>query len=267
MRKFLVLGCVLIVAAVIFLVHAAPTIHLIDLNDVDPTGLQDGQVLVWSAPASKFIPFTIPSGGSSGGGGTSIGNSNGSASIDAAGNLVISGRLDSIGGFATAPDPNGFAVSVVASGFNFVGQNIGGTPPTPTGDLGDGALAVPYPGPNGGDILYHPRAATTDPASWIDSDWTAEVVTPGTATSGLLRVAMSWQSPDGTILLKDVLTGFDITQPHNWKKFELGCIPHLGKTPASASYGIWFWATLDSSYVNPGGTAPLVHLYPHIIQH
>src|SRR5215467_16199212 len=76
----------------------SPIIHLVDLNDVDPTGLSDGQVLAWNATAGKFQPMTISGGG--GGSGSSISNGGGSASINTAGNFVISRRVDSVDGVA-----------------------------------------------------------------------------------------------------------------------------------------------------------------------
>jgi hypothetical protein len=209
---------------------------------------------------------------SSGSSGSSISNTHGSASIDSDGNLVISGdivlqgRFKKITGIVTGPDHNGVGVTRIASGYTYHGADIGGVAPF----VGQRFSTTPGGISNGGALLYYPQLGTIDPASWIDMDWTAEVITPGSAQPGsVLRVHMAWKSASGFYREKDVLTGFDVSILGNFVDFDLGCLPH-DATPDSSgnSYGIWYWITSDGSLnVTDSSNMPTVILYPHVVQH
>lgn len=98
------------------------SVQIIDLDDVDSTGLRDGQILVWNAAAGKWKPGSSAGGGS----GSSISNGSGSVSLDANGNVVISGKIASINGKVTDGYRNGVFTSRNTSEPVYGGQDITG---------------------------------------------------------------------------------------------------------------------------------------------
>jgi hypothetical protein len=99
-------------------------VTLIELDDVDSTGLADGQILVWNAAAGKWKPGSVGSGG--GGASDHISNANGSVSLDANGNVLISGKVASINGKVTDGYRNGVWASRNTSEPVYGGSDITG---------------------------------------------------------------------------------------------------------------------------------------------
>ena len=100
------------------------SVKLVDLDDVDSSGLSDGLVPVWDATAQKFRMQSISGGG--GGASDHISNGSGSVSLDANGNVVISGKIASINGKVTDGYRNGVYTSRSTSEPVYGGSDITG---------------------------------------------------------------------------------------------------------------------------------------------